>query len=211
MKKELLQYAPIARFLKDALGERYRVTLVDADDPSCEMVVCEKGFAENKIENIQEAGILSDVINSAELKKRDYLCSFQGSEEGAAEEKNSIFYIRNEKKEISGFLCIYEERDDLYMVREVLNQLLLPEEQAASGSERIENEVNSLLKERIIEAWKKYNPQNKKIKKSEKIAFISELFEMGIFRMKGAAVRVSEVTGISQASIYRYLGEVLED
>ena len=211
MKKELLQYAPIAKFLKDALGERYRVALVDADHPNCEVVVSENGFLENEIEDISEAGMLSDIINSTELKKRDYLCSFISSEKDAAEKKNSVFYIHNEKNEISGFLCISEERDDLYMVREVLNQVLLPEEQTAGGSERIKDEVNSLLKERIVEAWNRHKPSDKKIKKSEKIAFISELFEMGIFRMKGAAIQVSEVTGISQASIYRYLSEVLED
>lgn len=211
MKKELLQYAVFARFLKDALGERYHVSLVDADDPDCEISVSEQGFSENSIEDVAGMGILADILNSTELKKRDYLCSFSQSEGNVEEEKNSIFYIRNEDGEISGFLCIYEKRGDLYMVREVLDEVLVSEEQTEGGSERIKAEVNALLEERIIEVWNRHNNLDKKMKKAEKIAFVSELFEMGIFRMKGAAAQVSEVTGISQASLYRYLSEVLEE
>lgn len=211
MKKELLPYVSLAKFLKDALGEQYRVALVDANDLGREIKVLEQGLFESDIEAVGGIGILSDILGGLELKKRDYLCSFSQSEEDGAEEKNSIFYIRDEDGEISGFLCIYEKRGDLYMVREVLDEVLLQEEQATGGSERIKAEVNALLKERIVEVWNRHGNLDGKMKKSEKIAFVSELFEMGIFRMKGAAAQVSEVTGISQASLYRYLSEVLEE
>lgn len=216
MKKELLQHVSVAKFLKDALGERYRVSLIDADNLGCEITVSEQGISENKIDAVTETEILSDILNSKELKKTDYLCSFFESEENTAGEKNSVFYIRNENGEISGFLCIYEKRGDIDMVREVLDEVLLSEERASEeravgGSERIRAEVSALLKERIVEVWNRHKNPDGKMKKAEKIAFISELFEMGIFRMKGAAAQVSEVTGISQASLYRYLSEVLEE
>lgn len=211
MKKELLQYVPVAKFLKDALGERYCISLIAADNPGCEIIISEQGISERQIDAVAEIGILSDILNSKELKKRDYLCSFFESEENKEEEKNSIFYIRNENGEISGFLCIYEKRGDIDMVREVLDEVLLSEERALGGSERIRAEVSALIKERIVEVWNRHNSLDRKMKKAEKIAFISELFEMGIFRMKGAAAQVSEVTGISQASLYRYLSEVLEE
>ena len=89
--------------------------------------------------------------------------------------------------------------------------MLLSEEQVAGGSERVKAEVNALIKERIVEVWARHRILDRKMKKDEKIAFVSELFEMGIFRMRGAAAQVSEVTGISQASLYRYLSEVLEE
>lgn len=211
MKKELIQYASFARFLKDALGERYRVALVDADTPNSELTVSEQGFSETDTGEFAEAGILSDILAGTEFKKQDYLCCFSDSEKDGEEQKNSIFYIRNEEGGISGFLCIYEKRGDLYMVSEVLDQMLLPDGEAAGSSVRIEAEVNSLLKERIVEVWNRHNPLDEKMKKTEKIAFISELFEMGIFRVRGAVIQVSEVTGFSQASIYRYLVDVVEE
>ena len=211
MKKELLRYASVAKFLKDALGERYHVALVDADHPDCEITVSEQGLLEGGTEDVAGMGILSDILNSTELKKRDYLCSFSGTEGDTDEEKNSIFYIRNEDGEISGFLCIYEKRGEYYMVREVLDEVLRSEEQTAGGSEHVKAEVNALIKARIVEVWDRHRHVDRKMKKDEKIAFVSELFEMGIFRMRGAAAQVSEVTGISQASLYRYLSEILEE
>lgn len=211
MKKGLLQYISVAKFLKDALGERYRVSLIDSDDLATEIAVGENGISGDREISSEDKGLLADILGSAEMKKRDYLCGFSGTANDTSDEKKSVFNIRDEFGEISGFLCITEQRGDLYMVREVLDQLLLPDGQSASGSERIAEEVNSLLRERIVEVWNRHKSIHKTMRKNEKIDFISELFEMGIFRVKGAASQVSEVTGISQASLYRYLSEVVEE
>ena len=45
MKKGLLQYISVAKFLKDALGERYRVSLIDSDDLATEIAVGENGIS----------------------------------------------------------------------------------------------------------------------------------------------------------------------
>lgn len=210
MKKELLQYISVAKFLKDALGERYCVSLIDSDDLATELAVGENGISGGREISSEDKGLLADILGSTEMKKRDYLCGFSGTANDTSDEKKSVFNIRDEFGEISGFLCITEQRGDLYMVREVLDQLLLPDGQSASGSEHIAEEVNSLLRERIVEVWDRHKSMHKTMRKAEKIDFISELFEMGIFRVKGAASQVSEVTGISQASLYRYLSEAVE-
>ncbi len=211
MRKELLQFLSFAKFLKDALGERYHVALVDAEEPDRELAVSEGSISREGAGELPGAEILSDILNSRELKKLDYLCSFSDTEKDTQGQKNSVYYIRDEAGSIAGFLCIYEKRGDLYKVKDVLDQILSTDEQTAKGSERIEAEVNSLLRERIVEVLERHRTENKKMTKADKIDFISELFEMGIFRMKGAAAQVSEVTGISQASIYRYLGEIIEE
>lgn len=203
---------PLAGFLKNALGERYRIVLVDKDNPNCGLTVSGQGIVEMGMEELTGSGILSDILNSKELKKRDYLCTFSDSEKDEVK-KSSIFYIRDKDGEIIGFLCIYEKGNNLYTVREVLDQLLISEEAALerpNGSGRIGKEVDSLLRERIAEVWDRHNASGGKMKKADKVAFVEELFDSGVFRMKNAAVWVSEVTGISQASIYRYLGEIIE-
>lgn len=211
MKKELLQYVSVAKFLKDALGERYRISLIDSDNLAAEITVGEGRISDECKIPSEDKGLLAEILGSTEMKKRDYLCGFSGTANDTTDEKKSVYHIRDEFGQISGFLCITEQRGDLYMVREVLNQLLLPDGQPASGSERIAEEVNSLLRERIVEVWDRHKSMHKSMRKKEKTNFVSELFEMGIFRMKGAVAQVSEVTGISQASLYRYLSEVIEE
>ena len=211
MKKELQQYVPLARFLKDALGERFRVSLVDADNTDEEITVCESGLSEGETENFQMQQLISAILESNVLKNNDYLCCFSGSNDQEEDKKCSVFNIRAEDGEPSGFLCIEEKRGELYMVKDVFDEIMQPEGAQGAGSVRISREVDSLLKERITEVWEKYAASSEKLKKADKVEFISELFEMGIFRIRGGAAAVSAVSGISQASVYRYLGEIIEE
>lgn len=214
MKKELLQYKSLANFLKDALGERYNISLIDAENLNHEWTVEDRALVQGPEDSTMDRGILSDILNSTELKKHDYLCSFSETENALTGQKNSYFYIRDRKGEILGFLCICEKENNRVTVREVFEQLLASEEDSqltTSASRSIGEEVDALMRERIEEIWNRYKTPDKRMKKTDKLAFIFELMETGIFRMKGAAVQVSKVTGISQASIYRYLGEVVEE
>ena len=71
-------------------------------------------------------------------------------------------------------------------------------------------EVEHFLKEQIIEVWQKYMVGKKKINREQKISFIDELYQKGIFRLRGGVSQISTITGFSVASIYRYLSEVIE-
>ena len=229
MNDAVLRYVPLVRFLKDALGEAYRVTLVDARDTTRALTTTQRGVSEDALEDESLGALLRDVLASEQLKRRDHLSGVGGAAHGAPAQRTSVYFIRDEAGEVVGFLCIEQTGQGLYMVSEVFDQLLNPvatdasddgdapvaageAADAAGGTAgRIEEEMNALLRERITSAWDKCLAQTPKPRKAEKMAFMSELFEMGIFRMRGAAAQVSEVTGISQASIYRYLGEILED
>lgn len=211
MKKEWLMYTALVKFLKDALGERYTVSLVSADELQNGWTVEDRAFVKTDLEDIANRTLLTEILSSTELKKRDYLCSYSNTDTADAGQKDSCFYIRDEQDNLLGFLCIREKESNRFTVKEVLDRMLETDAEDAEPdmdhSGRISKEVNAILHQRIAEIWSRYNTPEKPMKKSDKIQFIMELMEAGIFRMKGAAVQVSEVTGISQASIYRYLGE----
>lgn len=203
MKEELLQYKVLAKFLKEALSDRYTVSLIDADDPTHELSVEDRSLVPAPSES---TAIISEILGGEELKKRDYLCSF--SEEGKT--SNSYLYVRDGKGDVVGFLCIGEKESDKVTVREVFEQLLSTDE-TPTYSQNIGDEIDALMREKIAEVWGRYKTPGARLKKSDKIAFTLELLELGIFRMKGGAVQVSKVTGISLASIYRYLAEAVEE
>lgn len=211
MKKELMQYVPVLRFLRDALGESFRVALVDADNTAFAISPSDEGLKEEELKDETLRQLLEEILAGEVLKNNDYLCSFSGPDAALPEKKYSVLNICSQDRGIAGFLCIEQTRGELFMVEEVFDEILKGEGSGEGGSGRIGREVDSLIKERITSVWQRYSSSGEKLKKSEKVAFISELFEMGIFRIRGGAAQVSEVTGISQASIYRYLGEVLED
>ena len=214
MKEELMQYAAMAKFLNDALGERFTVTLVDADDLTHDWRAEDRMLNKEAQNRPEVQRLLEDILDSEELSRRDYLCTYAETGNMGAGNALSVYYIRGEEK-LSGFLCIEEKTGDRITVREVMDNLLGPisdeQEPQTNASKRIGEEVDSLLKEKISEVWLRYNKPGERLKKADKVAFILELMELGVFRIKGAAVQVSEVTGMSQASIYRYLSEAVEE
>jgi|GEM_PF-7116319 len=191
MKEELKAYESLAKFLSQSLGDRYEVSLCDAEGAGEE-----NGKDESEP---REVGMIRDILASTELKKQDYIVS------AADGPKTSIYIIRG-KEDIEGFLCIREKDEGSVTVREVLDQILSPE-----STSSVNAEVENLMKEKIESIWQKYKSANAKMTKEVKKDFVRELFEAGMFRMKGIAPKVAEVSGISQASIYRYLAEVVEE
>lgn len=210
MKAELMRYFPIARFLKQSLGERFRVFLVDADNLNEPIRFSEEGLLK-ETPGEDEVELLAEILQSTALKTREAFTLYKGNDEDLAAEKKSILSIRNAADEIVGFLCLFEKQGNLFEVRDVLDQILsngdVSEEK---GSERIAREVNAQLRERVAEVWMRHKSAGETMRKAEKVAFVSELFEMGLFRIKGAAELISNITGISQASLYRYLSEVID-
>lgn len=214
MENDLFQYTALAKFLKDALGERYSVSLVDAEDLKQEWTVEDRSLTKNSKESGTERELLADILNSTELKKHDYICSFSEAGGENAGQKNSVFLIRDKKGDVIAFLCIDEKETDRVTVKEVLDQMLGPEtmelEPTDNSFRHIGVEVDAFMREYISEVWNRYKTPGKRMQKADKLAFVSELMENGFFRMKGAAVQISKVTGISIASIYRYLAEAVE-
>lgn len=215
MREELSKYAGLAKFLKDALGERYEVVLRSTDDLEQGLAVHERALVNEGREFSPEVGILYDILNSVELKKRDYLCGFSDAGDVQAGKKDSYFYIRDDAGQIIGFLCIYEKVDDRVTVREVFEQVIHLSETEDSElpvkSQKINDEIDAVIRENIEKIWVNYKTPDKKITKADKLEFMREMLKTGMCGMKGSVPRISEVTGISQASIYRYLGQIVEE
>lgn len=205
MRKKFAMYKKLVDFLNEALRSNYEVTLYGADDVSQPVFSPEESSEDVTVGQ----DLLMDILNSRELKKKDYLCGFSSGED-EKQKKTSIFYIRDDEEEIAGLLCISEKREQMVRVKDVFTELLgVDELETSKEPSKIAAEVDGLMCEYIESVWKEHATEN--MSRAEKVDVIRELFNNGLFRMKGAASKVAEVTGISQASVYRYLGEVIEE
>lgn len=212
MNLEFSKYVILAKFLKEALGDRYDIVLRSVDDLKqgyqIENRTLIKMDNQNTDKNGDEIGLLMDILNSSELKKKDYLCGFTEPRNIGEGLQNSIFYIRDDAGEVMGFLCISEKKRASVSVKDVFEEIMRP---ADAMPTNIGMEVEKLMKEQIESVWEKYTSGKKKISKGVKMDMMRELFDLGLFRMKGATEQVSQVTGISLASLYRYLSEIIEE
>lgn len=211
MENKFSNYGKMVRFLGEALGENYRVAFYAAGDPERPLLVSGRDLDDG--EAAVSAGLMADILSSVELKKLDFFCSTAVFRKTTGK-KHSVFYVRDEAGEIAGFLCIFEKESGGITVRDVFNQILEnnnDEKETSEISRNIGEEIENLIDEHIQLVWNKHTEGKEKLSKDEKIDFIRELFDSGLFRMKGAAEQVSKITGISLTSVYRYFGQVLEE
>ncbi len=153
---------------------------------------------------------MSEIVSSSVLSSLDYLCA-QGD---AAKRRHCVYYIKDAAGAICGMLYICERQDESVTVSEVYSQFMRTEE--TENEQRTEKEINigleieALTRERVQAAWDRAAAGKEKLTKQDKVDFMRDLFEQGMLRVRGIAEIVSEVSGISQASFYRYMGEVID-
>lgn len=181
MHSELSKYVILAKFLKEILGERYDIILKSVDELNEGIQVSHHSLIREAHPEPAEIEFLQDILQSNSLKKQDYLCGFLESTGKDEALRSSAFYIRDVSGEIIGFLCVKEKMKPVVSVRDVFVEMLRPMESVPNN---IGMEVENLMR---------------------------ELFESGLLNMKGAMDVVAKVTGISLASLYRYLSMIIEE
>lgn len=201
---DLSEYISLAHFLKEALGQRYEITLCPVEASAPALAVEDHTLTGEAEPNPAREGLIQDVLASETLQKQAYLCA-NGVD---GKNRESLFFIRDDGGTIRHMLCISEKFPRGVTVQEVVEDILRP---YGSETTNISREVETMVRAQIEKVWQTHSAGKAKLTKTEKLAVIEELLSMGLFSMKGTPELVSHVTGFSLASVYRYLGEVIEE
>lgn len=199
---ELAEYVSLAKFLKEALGQRFEITLRSTRNPEQGLTVEDHALVGEATPNEVQVGLIRDVLGSTVLEKQDYLCA------SGVTGKDSVFYIRDDDGDITHMLCISEKHPKAVTVRDVMESIL---RQDGSEKTNISQEVEVLVREQIQQVWNKHGAGRTKLTKAQKLVFVNELLEKGLFGIKGTPEQITNVTGMSLASVYRYLSEAIEE
>ncbi len=212
MRKEFYPYIKMVDFLGEALGNSYCVEIYDVDNLS-EPVMRSNG--DIKMEN---SSLISDILSSELLKNNDFLCSSIGDPQTGEKKRFSVFYIRDDSEKITGVLCIHEKREQLFQVRDVLENIMAPDDEDQDDEQnpqslvvqQIGKEVDSLLEETVEKTLEKLGLTGRKLKAAEKQDVVESLLNQGFFGIKGAVAQAAKTMNISVPSIYRYINKVLD-
>lgn len=118
--------------------------------------------------------------------------------------RSSSLYIRDKDGEIVGCLCINTDITETLRFEEVLremNKCDLNEEE----NEFFAADVNQLLEGIIKKVQENIKTPPSEMTRDEKISFISQLNEKGVFLITKSGERVQEYLGISKYTLYKYL------
>lgn len=213
--KELEKYVPFVSFLGQALGNNCEIVLHDLSDKKNSIIAIHNNHITNRKIGDPPSEIVMKIIENDSNKRLNFITNYTKSKSNRLLKSNTMF-IRNKDSEIIGLFCINMDNSSLDRIQNEVNEYLklmkfnlkdhqntkldLIEDVEISIEDRINSAVNSILnrKKLIVE----------NLDQDDRIIIVDELYQIGIFLLKGAVKVVAKSIDSSEASIYRYLQQV---
>lgn len=210
VSRELLPYVKLVEFLGVMLGKDAEVLLHDTSDLSQSIVAIANSHVSGRSVGGPATDLVLRIWQSRQFVDHDYLANYVSDSRSGRKMRSSTFFIRNDRGDVIGLLCINLDNGRLLEARNLIDQVLsvAPIEEAEEVSENLTLSLEDLMSTRIDAIIESTGSRADQISKDERIAFIEQLHEMGIFQIKGSVAKVADALAISEPTAYRYLNIV---
>ena len=192
MNQQLSDYKDFIEFLGKTLGNMYSLVLFEVANENLNILTSynlEESYIE-KIETFIHDNPIVMIKNKAiELEPNKI-------------DKISLFPIKDENECVLGIFCITMKCNPFFKLSVLANQYLNFDDE--------EKKEYPLTLEGIDEYLEDFGIEPGKIKIYVKKEIICDLYDLGMFTIKGAVAHVAERLHTSSKSIYRYITEIKE-
>lgn len=221
MENDILNYyIELVEFIGLTFGPDYEVLLYDVRNEDKSIVAIANGhvtgrsvgapLTEAALKAIQQKEYLSinSKVNFTSLSHNKVL-------------RSSIQYIKDNKGDLIGLLCINFDDSNFVDITKKIMSLCHPDEMIQKTKfERVENlqpteesdNIGTSMEEVADLILKKITKDNSipldRLTKDEKINVVRALDDKGIFMLKGSVPYVAKLLHSSEATIYRYLSDI---
>lgn len=206
------QYTALVEFLGKALGPDYEIVLHSFVDNEYKIIALANEHISGRTTSAPLSALALNFIFTKEYLKNDYKYNYDGISANGEKLRCSTMFIKDDEGELLGMLCINHcvekyNRFAQSVVDFVKENYQMGEEKE---SEIVELFTNSSKEICEMCSYKLFHSKTlpPRLSKQEKPALITELNNRGVFHIKGAITEIAEYTGISKASIYRYLNQI---
>ena len=152
------------------------------------------------------------MLSSKVYEEDDFIANYKGVAENGHILRSSSMFIKDSNGNPIGLLCINFD-DSRYMeLHEKLFSLIHPGnfvKNISSGiAENFAIDVASLREQIFNDATANFTTPVDRLNQNERKEIMIKLYEQGLFQLKGSIPFVAKRFSCSQATIYRYLGEI---
>lgn len=204
----LIGLAPLIDFLGVIFEGWIEFTLHDLSKPGKTIIAIKNGEITNRVIGDSISDFTQRAVNENVRNEADF--------EKLIKEVNSVFpdikskdlLIRGSEGEIRGILSVNISMGPINQIRRVVD-LFSPCKNENVQKENHEVESFYKLAEAIVEdILSKSNISMERLNSEERQEIIAKLKKEGVFQMKGIVSLVAQRMNISEASVYRYLGNL---
>ena len=213
MNSYIKKFISIADFLGEVLGSNTEIIIHDLINYDHSIVHIINGHISNrKIGDSITDLVLEFMITEAKGNKQ-FICNYSSKTIGDKLLYSSTYFIRDEKNNIVGALCL---NSDYHEVKKSLSFLtsLLPNyvDDKVLALSNIKENLNSNPQEvttnKIDAILNQFDVEPNRMTIEEKTNVIAALNDCGIFNIRGSVQEVAAKLQMSEPSIYRYIKKI---
>lgn len=223
MTTEMLrQYSCLVEFLGRALGPDYEVALHDLSRKRPSLVAIANGHISGRSLGAPLTNVALQLIADRTYETHDFRLNYRGTSTSGKTLRCSTFFIKDERGQLNGLLCINFDDSRFSELSERIFTLCHPDDfvqrniaisslppTSDSGSqETFYNSIAAAIEDALLSVLQSSELPPNRLTQDEKMQVVGLLEQRGIFLLKGAVTEVAEKLACSPASIYRYLSKL---
>lgn len=210
MNPYLNKFIPLVDFLAEVLGKDTEVALHDFSNFNSSIVAIKNNHISGRQLGAPATNLVLKVMNNHIYSEKDYEVNYKGISATGKILKSSSYFIKDDKKNLVGMLCINMDMEKYKQFRDFLSSILPVEQERDSlqEAERFSSSTEELTLDLIESAINSSGILPERMSMEEKIQIIKQLHENGVFLIKGSVNKVAIKLKISEASVYRYLNKI---
>ncbi|MBR1780671.1 MAG: helix-turn-helix domain-containing protein [Oscillospiraceae bacterium] len=208
MNALLERYIPLVTFLGETLPDAYEILLLDLTEQGMP-VVAQHNARRTAAQPLRR--YLKTILNSETVVGNGMLTNRSDVMRRDKLDKTSILLLKDEGGVPVGALALSVELGSILAIQGFLGSMLtfnhedlgdiLPREVAASVPEAPTLDTIDQMRSAFTDQPGRLTPE-------EKTELIVDLYDAGVFELKGAVARAALALGMSEQSIYRYLAKI---
>ncbi|ADL12714.1 helix-turn-helix transcriptional regulator [Acetohalobium arabaticum] len=202
----------IAKGIHKFLGQDSEVVIHDLSDPTSSIIFLAGGLTDREL-----GGPVTDLVLKTlrQESNPEDIVNYRNQTEDGRTFKSSTLFIKDDREEVIGCLCINYDVTKLSLVQNIINNFCAMEEDSNKDSNQKEieyeifaNDINDVLNKMIKAAIDQVNKPVPFMEKEDKLKVIEFLEQKSAFIIKGAVERIADDLGVSRYTVYNYLKEI---
>lgn len=215
----LEQYYPIASFIASVIGPKCEVVIHDISKPEESIVHIENGYISGRKPGDGSTDLVLKMIKGGRYKKQSYITNYRAVGPKNEIYRSSTYFIKDEADELVGMMCLNIDISHLTAAAEWIDLLIHGGSQEMKpakaidtnvATEYLQGNVEELLQHMISSTLDRSTVPADRMSSHEKLEWMKELNEQGVFLLKGGVSQVAKALCVSEPTVYRYLNKLKE-
>lgn len=204
----LASYEEITRGIGLVFGNCCEVALHSVEDPSSSVLAISHGEITGRSVGSPMTDLALEVLARSRATNEDVIGPYFSTTETGKQLRSVTTLIRNANKDLIGFLCINFDLSAPFL--SVMESLMPTQSDLTYGttSENFSNNVDDLVHSAFLKAMSRIGQRTGVAPIEKNRMIVQELYDLGIFSVKGAVETVAKELGVSKFTVYNYLRDI---